>query len=388
MIKGRIYRSLVYVINIPLYYISYFFPKNKNVWIFGAWFGDKYSDNSRYLFEHINKNHPDIRAIWITDNLDVIDRLNKERYEVYKKYSIKSILLGLKAKYSVFVQSNSVDCMPFLNNNKTFNIQLWHGSPLKKIGFDDNLLEHNKGRILKIYLFPFLIEKYDLIISSSKEDKDKFQTAFNNNKIKILGYPRNDLLINKKNSMQFIVTYLPTFRDSIGDKIDLFTHYNFDIGKWNKELINSNIILNIKMHPVNKPKDEILERFKDCKNINFLEEIDVARILPNTNILITDYSSVYFDYLLTNRPIIFAPYDYKEYITKDRELYYEYNQVTPGPKCKNWDEVLDWIVMFKDDSTLYVKEREEVKNRFHKYQDGKSCERVYQNIIALDTNGK
>jgi CDP-glycerol glycerophosphotransferase (TagB/SpsB family) len=263
-------------------------------------------------------------------------------------------------------------------------VQLRHGIPLKKIGFDDAISATTYTRSnLKEMIFPFLKIKYSLIISSSSEDKSNFSSSFKGqySLVSITGYPRNDLLFSKKDSNDFTITYLPTFRGSIGDKIDLFSDYNFDIKAWNKKLLDLKIILNIKMHPVNKPKDEILVKFEECQNIIFLEEADVAEVLPNTDILITDYSSVYFDYLLTNKPIIFAPFDYRKYITQDREFYYNYDDVTPGPKCKDWNEVLVWIVKFKNDPTLYSEERRKIKDMFHQYQDDKSSERVYCKIL-------
>jgi CDP-glycerol glycerophosphotransferase len=381
----KIIKLVVYIINIPLYLIAKLIPKDEKLWIFGAWFGEKYADNSKYLFEYVNKNHPEVRAVWLTKNINILNQLNKDGYEVYKTYSIKSILLGLRAKYSIFVHSNNVDNLLFLNNSKTMKIQLWHGTPLKKIGFDDKLAKQKQSK-LKFLLFPFFETKYDLMISMSEKDRENFYTAFQTSNIVITGYPRNDNLLTKMKNEKFTITYLPTFRDNIGDKIDLFSEYNFNLEKWKNILSQNNIVLNIKMHPVNKPKDELLLNFKNCKNIAFLEEIDVAEVLPNTDLLITDYSSVFFDFLLTNRPIIFTPFDYDKYITKDRELYYNYDEVTPGPKCKNWEEVLMWIVKFKEQPELFKDERTEAKNIFHKYQDGKSCKRVYNEIIALDKN--
>ena len=117
---------------------------------------------------------------------------------------------------------------------------------------------------------------------------------------------------------------------------------------------------------------------------NLESKIEINDILKNYSLVISDYSGLYIDFLLTNNPIIFAPFDYEKYITKDRELYYEYNEVTPGPKCKDWNEVIEWIIKFKNNSTLYVEERKKVRDRFHKYQDDKSCERVYNEIIKLD----
>jgi len=298
-----------YIFNLILYYISLIIPKDKKIWIFGSWFGVKYGDNSRYLFEYINKYHPTIRPIWLTDSEPIIEELESQGYEVYKRYSLRAILIGLQAKYSIFVQTNLSDCMLFLNNPRTHNIQLWHGIPLKKIGFDDtvSIVKYNKSN-LKEKIFPFLKVKYSLLIASSNEDKTNFSTAFNNqyHSIAITGYPRNDILLNQKVSNFFTITYLPTFRGSMESEIDLFSDYKFDADKWHKILNKLKVTLNIKMHPVNKPNDLILSQLSHYNNINFLDEIDGAKILEKTDILITDYSSVYFDYLLTDKPIIFA----------------------------------------------------------------------------------
>jgi CDP-glycerol glycerophosphotransferase (TagB/SpsB family) len=378
----KIKKLLLYIFNLMLYWISKLISKDEKLWIFGSWFGKKYADNSKYLFEYINSYHPEIRAVWITDDIAIVNELKSKEYEVYKRYSIKSILIGIKAKYAIVVQSNLVDLMPFLNNNRTELIQLWHGIPLKKIGYDDNLIKINKFKsTIKYFLFPFLKEDYKLIIASSEEDKSNFTTAFLNKNIFITGYPRNDLLLNTCKKDKFTVTYLPTFRDAIGDKIDLFINFNFNIEEWNNTLEKFNIILNIKMHPVNKPKDEILLAFKQYKSLNFLDETDATEILPHTDILITDYSSVYFDFLLTDKPIIFTPFDYDNYIIKNREFYYKYDEVTPGPKCKNWDEVLEWIIKFQKDSGLYNEERKLMKSRFHKYNDGKNSERTFYKMF-------
>ena len=110
---------------------------------------------------------------------------------------------------------------------------------------------------------------------------------------------------------------------------------------------------------------------------------DIYSVINNFDLLITDYSSIYFDYLLSDNPIIFAPFDYDHFIGNQREFYYDYDEVTPGPKCKNWDEVLEWIVKFKDNSMLYSAERKNIKDKFHKYQDGNSCKRVYEKILMI-----
>ncbi|MCE7699874.1 MAG: CDP-glycerol glycerophosphotransferase family protein, partial [Methanobacterium paludis] len=110
---------------------------------------------------------------------------------------------------------------------------------------------------------------------------------------------------------------------------------------------------------------------------------DIYTILPFTDYLITDYSSVYFDYLLLDKPIIFTPLDIDDYLKTDREFYYNYDEVTPGPKARNCDEFVKYIEEAINYPNKYKKEREEINKIFNNYRDNKSCERVFEKIIKL-----
>jgi CDP-glycerol glycerophosphotransferase (TagB/SpsB family) len=107
---------------------------------------------------------------------------------------------------------------------------------------------------------------------------------------------------------------------------------------------------------------------------------DIYTIINNFDLLITDYSSIYIDFLLTKRPIIFAPFDLEEYTRNDRELYFNYNDVTPGPKCQNWDEVLVELKKFISGEDDYKEERQIVNDRFKTFQDGNASERIVEYI--------
>jgi len=381
----RYQKLLRSILNIPLLLLSKIVPKDPNIWIFGAWAGKKYADNSKILFEYIQKNHSEIRAIWLSKNKVVVEELRAKGYECYYTYSFTSIIIGLRAQYSIFVQNNDLDSMLFLNNGSTKLVQLFHGIPLKKIGLDHIDYSTLNYPIIRKFLLPHTIEKYDLIIACSKEDQKNFTTAFNNKNVKITGYPRNDLFYNTLNeeSSIFKIVYLPTYRGRVGNTIDLFGDYRFDIEAWQDTLKKYNIHFYIKMHPASILSGEIIDKLSNSANIKFLDDIDLAEFLPMTDLLITDYSSVYFDYLLANKPIIFAPFDYDQYLTQDRKLYYDYDKVTPGPQCNSWNKVLEWIVIFKKNPKLYEKDRLNMKHKFHKYQDGNSANRVYSEISSL-----
>ena len=374
MIKGRIYRYLVYVINIPLYYISYFLPKNKNVWIFGAWFGEKYDDNSKALFEFVNKHDEKIAAIWLTQSKTVFNELKKKDLNVYYTYSLFGYYYSAIARY-VFVSTGMHDVNRFVSSNNT-KVQLWHGTPLKKIMNDDKLVVVKKrSHILKQIFIPFDIITYEYLLSSSENINSNLISAFGNKfkNIIVKGYPRNDMLFGVNNKEK-IITFLPTHRgEGEGGIQNIFQ--SFDSNEFDGFLEKRSCKLLIKPHFYDL-NNITLDR---TAHINILkEDVDLYQLLSKTDILITDYSSVYFDFLLLNKPIIFTPFDLKEYINKDRQLYYDYNEVTPGPKCKKWEEVLieiDKILKGKDE---YKAERKEANDFFNKYKDDNSSKRVYE----------
>lgn len=383
----KIKKLFLYLLNLPLYWIARLVPKDENIWIFGAWFGEKYADNSKYMFEYVNKNHPEIRAIWLTKKEETEELIKSKGYEVYKTYSLKGYFYSSKSNYS-FISVGAGDVNFFIPAKNIIN--LWHGCPLKKIGFDDKITANYKHSLIKSFLksifgFSKQAMNHSRVISSSRTEAKNLSTAFNKRieNIIVTGLPRNDVFLNHKKSFKnnMRVIYMPTHRNE--GELNVSKLFVNDIEMINERLKLHNIELYIKLHFYHMNQMNI-KNYSNIKAVHDKDiEQDIYSVVPDYDILITDYSSIFFDYLLSDNPIIFAPFDYEKYITKDRELYYDYDEVTPGPKCKNWDEVLEWIVKFKENPNLFKKEREEVKNRFHKYQDGRSCERVFNEIIKL-----
>jgi CDP-glycerol glycerophosphotransferase len=375
----KLIRTASLLLNLGLYWLALIFPKSSNLWIFGSWFGQSYSDNSRYLFEWVIENKPEIRAVWVTSNRAVHSQLMKQSREVYFRYSLKAIVLGLRASVSVFVQSNECDNMLFMNNPKTIQVQLWHGTPLKKIGLDDSrLISKSHLSMAKNVLFPFANPRHDLITASSQEDFSTFSSAFNSDQACITGYARNDLL--KPSPINFdapTIAYLPTFRNKPGSKIDLLMAYGFNPKAWHSFLERINGTLIIKMHPVNRAdlNDALLP--SGLHRIKLLEGHDATQLIKEVDILITDYSSLFFDFLLCERPIIFAPFGHSEYLQKDRTFYYDYHNITPGPKCVDWNAVLSWSKRLFHSPQLFHDERRCASGRFHAFSDHKNRERIF-----------
>lgn len=401
-----IMRKLRFIVLLALYYASHLIPRNKHIWVFGSLLGYRFSDNPKYLFMHVVRSHPEIRAIWLTHNQEVLKHLIERGYEAYKALSLKGFFYSLRAGCTVF--STGFDDINKYTIGGSKIIQLWHGTPLKKILYDDKVqfLQRPKDTNMMAAIKMGLIERisplkyanFDVLIATSEESRKNLSSAFASTleRVFITGYPRNDALLDankdevggnayldnvkKQVAPTYILTYLPTFRDThIGDP-GLFKSH-FDIEATEKLLERLNAVLIIKTH-FHDNRFKLPSKENGLKRIfNPLEKelSDIYPLLRETDVLITDYSSVFFDFLLLNRPIIFTPFDLDEYIRKDRELYYNYSEVTPGPKAKTWAEVLSLVEEVLREDT-WQKEREEVNNRFNKYKDSNSSERVFKII--------
>lgn len=376
-----------------VYWFSQLVPKKKKLWVFGAWNGKKYGDNSKYLFEYINLNGTEIRPIWLTQNKQAYDLISSKDFEVYYTYSFKGFLFSMMAE-KTFVSVGIKDVNRYVVNRKDV-IMMWHGStPIKKIVFDDTITRNKQSLIEKLIFtfFPFLGSTHlkGLVISGSVESSRIFQSAFDANEEQVIltGFPRNDsffnisqtapLLTELNNSKLTNVIYMPTHRkEGRGELSDLF-NYNFDELNQSLESLNSKLF--IKLHYFHLKT----HTFKNLSHLYFITDDDIEQdiytVLNKFDIMITDYSSVHFDYLLTKKPIIFAPFDKEKYIKNDREFYFNYDEVTPGPQANNWKEILVYIEKFIQNPKLYEEERLNVMNRFNQYTDSQNCQRVFSAI--------
>lgn len=385
-----------------IYLISYFVPKEENLWVFGAWFGEKYADNSKYLFEYVNRNQPEIRAVWLTKDRETFDLITKKGYEAYFMNSFSGYKICLMASKGI-ISTGIRDIIPYACGRIKI-IQLWHGSPLKKIMFDDEFtFKEFRSLKSKIYsfIFPYVLKREfnedNIYISSSKEVQNLFSTAFRVPKqnIKITGYPRNDFsdqitetrikkrLSKLKNGNVKIGIYMPTHRKD-GEKILKYLYENIDSINSCLQYLNSVLLIKVHFYGLNKGivHETHYDRIIFLKEDDF--EQDIYKIIPLTDYLITDYSSIYFDYLLLNKPIIFAPFDIEEYLAEDRKFYYDYLEVTPGPKAKGWNDVLTFIEEAINYPDKYEADREKIKNKFNKYDDNENCKRVFEEIIEIN----
>ena len=383
----KIFRYIGYILFRPIWWLERLVPRNKNIWVFGAWYGQKYSDNSKWLYEYVLEHNPEIKAIWITKNRNVYKSLRMQNKPVFLNYSIAGIWWCLKANYAFL--TSGIDDINHYFANGIKQIWLWHGMPLKKIlNTADEWLSVSKihKRISKL-LNPYLYFKPYATISSSNFFNNFLMDSFGlpENKILKTGLPRCDafftnnkeqLIIDLKNKFNNakVILYMPTFRmtsELNGLPFNPFdSKFKFVQAEFSSFLERENLIFLYKPHFVDSGISINIksERFKMLDDTQFN---DLYILLNSIDILATDYSSVFFDFIPTKKPIILLPFDYDDYLEKSRSHFFNMFEEMTGIVCKDWN---DFYNIMEGELISYFDFSK--NNKFSDFLDGKSCEKL------------
>lgn len=361
--------------------IDYLVPKDDRIIIFGSNGGEYSSGSPRALYEYIRSNDSNYVILYYLPFKKEAGLFNKI------KYCFIFAPVFFKAKFLVSSHPPS-DFFPFLSwSTKKFFINTWHGIPLKGMFFMDRSVSRMELiRILK------LNKRTSVFIVSSSLEGFLMTLCFRINPVKIFpsGHPRNDILLKKNRAcrLPILLPNLPTYRKVIlycptyrrGKGVKFFPFPDFDIQEFEKFLEDNKIIILLRSHPY----DKAVTVFSSKRIILFDYNIcnDVNEILPEVDILVTDYSSIYFDYLLLNRPCIFVPYDLEEY-KKTVGLLLDYDVFAAGPKVLTYKRFVESIKEILEGIDPYSNKRSRLKTIFHEYQKENSCERILMLMNSL-----
>ena len=345
---------------------------DSHIWLFSSTDNSHYNYNSRYLFEYVKQNLPEITPLFVINDPELRNSLSSKYGKQYfiETESIQGIRQALSA--GVWFTSAGLPAYGIGLHKKRLIINLWHGVPLKKIA----LLDPNLKKAARIYFKKIFSENYTCILTTSHELIPLMARSFavSEDKIKVWGQPRNDGLFQKNDCREILgqlfpdlpeytktVLYAPTFRDY--GQVQLFPFKDFDQKQLEAFLDEKNMLLFIRTH--------VAEQGSAApylgKRIRFLgneQAEDVTGILNIFDCLITDYSSIYIDYLLTDKPMIFLPYDRQQYLD-GRGMNFDYDDVTPGPKPETFNDFLDALSPKED---FWKSERTRVNRLFNEIQ--------------------
>lgn len=360
-------------------FISVITPKNKKLIVFESFLGRQYSDNPRAIYEYLKREKEDYICYWSVDPKH-INKFKDENLKTIKRFTLKWLFVAMRAKYWI---SNSRIPLWIYKPNGTTYIQTWHGTPLKKLAMDlDNTSLVWKN--LHLYKQRFISEsaRWDYLISPNDYSTKIFRHAFDfKNEIIESGYPRNDYLINNNTPENItrikskigipknkkVILYAPTWRDSFSFDLPL------SITNLKKSLGDDYFII-VRLHYLVTKTSELIGHDDFIKNVSSYNDINELYLI--SDILVTDYSSVFFDYAVLQRPIIFYCYDLDEYKNDMRGFYFDFEKEAPGPIVQTSDELIDAvhnIVNYKLPSK-FVK-------TFSSLEDGNASKRVVEQII-------
>ena len=368
LLKGEKMHVLKNVNMFSHLYFSMLGKRDDNLWVFGAWFGDKYADNSKYLYQFCLKNG--MKAVWITKNSDVYNELKKQGNPVAMINSKSGVNYVKHAQYAVY--STGINDISYDYLGGATLINLWHGIPLKKIMNDDSISITSKGNKLWNQLRS-IPDKNTYVFSTSPAITRIYKSAFRTDDKHIIeiGQVRNDCFFDGSLkhrtyadiSYKRLISYLPTHRNE--GKTKLEDHVIFNLPKLEEFCAKNDCLFLIKKHFYHNKEYTDLSAYPHIIDLTTRNDIDTQELMYNTDILITDYSSCYIDYLLLDRPIVFYCFDYEHYLKADREMYFPYDDVTPGAHAKSFDELLPALQHALDGNEKYKDKQEQVKNLFY-----------------------
>ena len=380
-------------LNLFLGLFSYFIPKNPKMVLIGSYL---FVGNPKYFFLYLAKvKSNEYQPIWITRSKKIFSKLQADGFNVVFLKSWRGIFSILRSRYLLFSHgSRDVSFLMWLPG-KFNKIQMWHAIATKQLAEPPSV---PKNLPLYDQIMERLIirdrKSYNTILTCSEKTKKRDTILFQNKNVKILGFPRNDVFFNRNyiyedlssklelRKYEKVILFSPTWREaSFGKHFGSKAAFSNDfLIKLNEYLRNKNYILLCKKH---KDEKSIRFDFQDFSNIkNVSKKIDVQDLLVDVDIMITDYSSVFKDFCLTGKPIIFYPFDYEDYI-KDKPMYTDYFNELPGPFAKTEEELLNYLENLEGiiSSNEYIKKYRQLVEDNHSYQDGKSCERLYDYLF-------
>lgn len=375
MIKKEIKTIIMKIINSVTRYLPI---SNKVVFISN--YGKQYSCNPRAIYEVMVKDR-------FFDKYKLIWYLKKGGISDGRAIIVRSrlTLLYHLATSRVWIDNCRKDTLLCPPKKHTVYLQTWHGTPLKKIEFDSKLKlsEHylemasNDSRAISY------------LLSYNHFTTQIFPRCFQiRGAVVEIGSPRNDYLINKKtdtselnslkakfniSSKKKIVLFAPTFRGTEEQKKESFSKLGQVIEYFKKR--EAKYILMVRLHSNDSAALDNLGRgIKNVSNVDDIRELYLV-----ADILITDYSSVFFDYAILNRPMIFFAYDLEQYIENERDLYFNYNDLVPGPIVKNLDELDKKLLLLEaEGSDEYIYKRESFNAIFNNIEDGLASNRAIE----------
>ncbi|MGL5153026.1 MAG: CDP-glycerol glycerophosphotransferase family protein [Clostridium sp.] len=363
-------------------------PIDDKLIVFQSFHGKSYSCNPKALCEALRKEYKDYKAVWVLEN----ENTEVPRgVEIVKPNSKKYFYYMAKAKYFI----NNGNFPDFYEKRKgTIHLQTWHGTPLKTLGADisENSPSYKENNSIELKRRN---KRWDYLIGPNEYTSTILKRAFSfEGEMLDLGYPRNDILHAENKEMiresiktrlgiqenKKVILYAPTWRDGNFHGGDKNKGYNikFSIERF-REKFGEEYVLLLRLHYREATSLFMKEQYDNVINVSFYDDIQELYLI--TDLLITDYSSVMFDYGNLKRNTIFYCYDYKEYSKSMRGWYVTLSKIAPGPIVFDEEQLFTAIENIEEIEEQYKDKIEIFNKEFCSWDDGHASSNVLKEII-------
>lgn len=370
-----------------------FIPCHEKTILFISFHGRGYSDNPMALHQYISSHdkYRGYRCIYAIKNHKQ-KNLTIENAKIIEYFSIPYFFYLARSKY--WIANCKLPKYVLKKDNQVY-LQTWHGTPLKKLAHDIIVPEGTTFYRSEMSVeemrstYDNDVSKYNYMISPSAFTTEVFQSAFAINKERLIetGYPRNDILSNYcDNDIEMIkaklnlpmdkkiILYAPTWRDNSYNLKGYTFKLEVDFKKWQEELSDDYIV-------VFKPHYLIVNDFDLGEVKDFVYYIDpkedISTLYLIADVLVTDYSSVFFDYAILKRPIYFYMYDLDSYRDELRGFYLDIYRDLPGPIVEDENQLVKLI----NNEEYDFKRLEAFNRRFNNREDGNASKRVIEILL-------
>lgn len=384
----KLRRNIIKLMKSLMPIASRYIPKDEKMILFISFHGRGYSDNPKALHEYMlnTKAFDGYQYIW------AINGYRKNKIHVPESKVIgyggpKYLYYLLRSKYWI---SNCKLPGYVVKSEDQVYLQTWHGTPLKKLAYDIDVAddttfyrsEMSYEDMTKTYAVD--VERYDYMISPNAFTTEVFQSAFRIDRDRLIetGYPRNDCLSNWHQEDvvalkerygipldKKVILYAPTWRDNSYTAKGYTFELEVDFAKWQEALGEEYVV-------IFKPHYLIVSKFnvKDYKGFVYSIQAneDISKLYIISDVLVTDYSSVFFDYAILKRPMYFYMYDLEFYREELRGFYIDIYKDLPGEIFEDEDKMLADISNEYYDYECLAS----FNNRFNNREDGRASKRV------------
>lgn len=363
--------------------------RDKHQWVFGGREGHQYDDNARYLFEYVNKIHPEINTAWLCQDEELAQRIRSNGFKAYTFSSKEGKSFAKKAGVAIY-SHGLIDFGIFPRVGGATIVSLWHGAGFKKVY---NSTYSGFALFLKKTLDRFFSWTYrDITTTTSdfcnKEFADCFGLDPKKDKMVITGQPRNDIFKRgeKKEDVlsnldidynKNIILYMPTYRmPSLGKgRMSGIVKALYNNKAIDEALAKTNSIFVAKLHPLTPHID--IENRDNFVILDYGEVKDNQALMAVGDMMITDYSSTVVDFALLNRPVVFYMPDHEDFISKSEPLYEEFFKMSSFSNCTTPEGLAEYIIHPSSEAVEAINDLFEAKS----IRGTCYCENVYRAII-------